>query len=254
MLTLPFSLPHGVLLDHEGDVLAQVLTGTGAHWFAALPELIDGGMGHPVTRWRPAVGIRPAIPCEANSGKGALALHHNLPVMKFSTGVNGGFVATDVATRVTRFTLAVIYAAPAGDARTLATLSFGTGEERNIFFLSHAEGVLVAKDRSGGIEAELACRLGEERFHLAMASWDGNRLVLTQDDHRIEGRGTLALSETPADLFVGCRGHRRGLTKALGAGLIGDVILWPDQALLSPDSPAGPAQIAALGSYFRWRY
>lgn len=254
MLTLPFSLPAGALLDHEGDMLAQALTGTAAHWFAAEPELMDGGMGSPVTRWQPAVGERHAKPCEANAGQGAQGLHRNLPVMAFSTGVNGGFVATGVATAATCFTLAVIYAAPVEEARTLATLSLGSGEDRNIFFLSQSEGMLVAKDRSGGISAELPCGPRDDRFHLVIASWDGDRLILAHDDNRAESRGSLALSDTAVDLFIGCRGHRKGLTKLLGAGLIGDVIFWPDQALLSARHPADPSQLAALHTYFRWHY
>jgi hypothetical protein len=254
MLTLPISLPAGALLDHEGDMLAQALTGTGAHWFAAQPELMDGGMGSPVTRWQPAVGNRSAKPCDANTGNGAQSLHRNLPVMAFSTGVNGGFVAPNVASTAACFTLAVIYAAPVEEARTLATLSLGSGDDRNIFFLSQAEGMLVAKDRSGGISAELACGPLDARFHLVIASWDGDRLILTHDESRAESRGSLALSNTVVELFIGCRGHRKGLTKLLGAGLIGDVIFWPDQALLSARHPADPSQLAALLTYFRWHY
>lgn len=254
MLTLPMSLPAGALLDHEGDMLAQALTGTGAHWFAAQPELVDGGMGNPVTRWQPAVGNRSAKPCDANTGNGAQSLHCDLPVMAFSTGVNGGFVATGVAATANRFTLALIYAAPVEEARTLATLSLGSGEDRNIFFLSQTDGMLVAKDRGGGISAELPCGPRDARFHLVIASWDGDSLILTQDESRAEGRGSLALSDTAVDLFIGCRGHRKGLTKLLGAGLIGDVIFWPDQALLSARHPADPAHLAALLAYFRWHY
>ncbi|MCX8509860.1 MAG: hypothetical protein ORN49_13455 [Rhodobacteraceae bacterium] len=254
MLTLPDMLPSGALLGQEEDALVQALSASGAHWFSPLAEFMDGGADQPVTGLRPLLGYSKARPCDANSGRGAAGIHLGLPVLTFTTGVNGGFIAPAVAPNAERFTLAVVYAAPEEDARTLATLSFGQGESRNIFFLSHSEGLLVAKDREGGISAELPCPSRDGRFHLAIASWDGERLVLMQGESRAESRGTLALAGHAVDLFIGCRGHRKGLIKLLGAGLIADVFFWPDQALLSTYHMADPHHLPALQSYFRWHY
>ena len=253
MIQLPQPLPDGVLLGHENEDLRLALAATGAHWLAPRPGLHMGKSGA-ITGWSMKAGGDTALPAAANSGQSAIALHRDHPALALQTEVNGGFVVHEVAANAARFTLAVIYAAPHADARTLASLRIGPAETANLLFLSHADGVLTAKDRSGGVAVDLPLPARQDHFRLVIASWDRTRLILQTGAAQAESRGRIVGAEGPVDLFIGCRGHRKGLTKTLGNALIGDVFFWPDCSLLAPRDAADQAQLAALHSYVRWHY
>lgn len=253
VLTIGCDLPPGVLLGAETAAFAAALAPAGAHWLSARPAqgLIEGDE---VTGWALVAGGRSAIPAHSNAGRNAIGTWRGHSVIALQTGRNGGFVVPDIVDEAGRFSLAVIYAAPDGDARTLGSLTLGPEGSENLFFLSHSEGTLVAKDRAGGVTAEIPVAGPQEDFRLAITSWDGARLLLSTGGAMAEARGTMAGAEGPVSLFVGCRGHRRGLQKTLGAARIAEVIFWPGRALLAPRGPDDHEQRAAVERYFRWQY
>lgn len=253
MLTLDQSLPSGALLGDETETFRDRLAEAGAFWLAARPvqARIEAGV---VTAWAPMAGTRSAVPAAANAGRSETADHCGHPVLQLRTEVNGGFVVPDIAPEADRFTLAVIYAAPEAEARTLLSLRLGPADSANLFFLSHTDGLLVAKDRAGGVGVELPLPNRQPDFRLVIVSWDKTRLLLKTGSIQAESRGKLDGVQGPVDLFIGCRGHRKGLTKTLGNARIADVVFWPGRALLAPRGVEDADQMAALQSYARWQY
>lgn len=253
MITIPEPLPDGVLLGQESQALEQALGQAGGHWFAPRPALQRGPAGA-ISGWAMKAGGQSAVTAAANAGQSALCTHQGHPALALQTEVNGGFVAHEVAQDAARFTLAVVYAAPQAEARTLASLRIGPADTANLFFLSHTDGMLTAKDRSGGVSVDMPLPARQHAFRLAIASWDRSKLTLQTGGVRVESRGKIDGADGPVDLFIGCRGHRKGLAKTLGNALIGDVFFWPDRSLLSPRDDTDRAQMAALSSYVRWHY
>jgi len=253
MIILPDTLPEGALLGQESQALEQALGQVGGHWFAPRPALQRGAPGA-ITGWAMKAGGQSAVTAAANAGQSALCTHLGHPALALQTEVNGGFVAHEVATDAACFTLALVYAAPQAEARTLASLRIGPADTANLFFISHADGVLTAKDRGGGVAVDMPLPARQPGFRLVIASWDRGRLILQTGGIRVESRGKIDGAEGPVDLFIGCRGHRKGLAKTLGNALIGDVFFWPDRSLLSPRDPVDQTQMAALSSYVRWHY
>jgi hypothetical protein len=253
VLTLPTRLPPGALLDQEGERLRPVLAESGALWLSAGADWARVEDGR-LTGWAARAGGRSAVPAAANTGGSTMTDWHGHPALSFAEGVNGGMTVPEAATDAETFTLALIYAAPAQPARTMLSLLLGPSDAANLLFLSHLDGVLTARDRSGGVAVELFFPDRTDRFRLVLLSWDAGRMTMRAGGRETQATGRLSGDKGPVDLFIGCRGARRGLGKTLGAGLIGDVIFWPGRALLSSDAEGDRAQLAALESYARWTY
>lgn len=253
MLSLSESLPSGALLGQETERFRDLLAAAGGWWLAARPAQAHAEEGA-VTAWAPMAGARSAIPAAANAGTSEAGHHAGHPVMHLRTEVNGGFVVPDIASDAERFTLAVVYAAPEAEARTLLSLRLGPADAANLFFLSHTDGMLVAKDRAGGVSADIALPNRQPGFRLVIASWDKTRLLLKTGSILAESRGKLDGVQGPVDLFIGSRGHRKGLARTLGNARIADVIFWPGRALLAPRASGDAEQMAGLLSYVRWQY
>ncbi|MBS0572089.1 MAG: hypothetical protein JSS08_02380 [Proteobacteria bacterium] len=253
MLSLTETLPPGALLGHETERFRDLLSAAGGWWLAARPAQAHAE-GGAVAAWAPMAGARTAIPAAANAGTSEAGRHAGHPVIHLRTEVNGGFVVPDIAPDAERFTLAVVYAAPEAEARTLLSLRLGPADAANLFFLSHTDGMLVAKDRAGGVGTDIALPNRLPDFRLAIVSWDRTRLLLKTGSILVESRGKLDGVQGPVDLFIGCRGHRKGLTKTLGNARIADVVWWPGRALLAPRGAGDAEQMAALLSYVRWQY
>jgi len=49
-----------------------------------------------------------------------------------------------------------------------------------------------------------------------------------------------------ADLFIGCRSHRKGILKTLGTSVVHDVLIWLDHAA---STPAALEQVARTCRY-----
>ena len=245
MLTIAQSVPQACLVGGEGQSLAAAVLASGGLWFAASPDevLVEGDA---ITGWRARVGgvdLRPSAP---NSGGSAFDLKN--PSFVFQSGVHCGFTLAGAVQKVGRFTAAVIFAAPDDDIRSLFALN--TGASNDMIFLSEAEGLIFAKDRAGGVGVYLPSPQRRDRpWRMAILSYTGRALHLWADGAQAIGAGVAVGMDGSADLFVGCRSNRAGLSKTLGAGRIRDVLFWNGRALLAEDrSP----ELAALHRYFRW--
>lgn len=244
MLTLAHHLPLACLIGGEGDALAAAMAASGAAWFAADPDhvLVDGD---DIIGWRGRVGGAVLRPNAPNQGGAQFSL--NPMGFLLRTGVHCGFTLAGAAPNLACFTAAVIFSAPEDDIRTLFALN--TGASNDMIFLSQADGQIFAKDRSGAVEAALPAPARSPVWRMAIVSYTGRALHLWADGAQALGQGVAQGMQGAGDLFVGCRSNRAGLAKTLGAGVIRDVMFWPDRALLaegaSPDS-------AALQRYFRW--
>ena len=245
VLKIAQSVPETCLVGGEGQSLAAAVLASGGIWFAANADevLVDG---EAITGWRARVGgldLRPSAP---NSGGSAFDTQN--PSFVLQTGVHCGFTLAGAVQKVGRFTAAVIFAAPDDDIRSLFALN--TGAANDMIFLSEAEGQIFAKDRAGGVGVYLPSpQRRNTRWRMAILSYTGRELHLWADGAKSVGTGVAVGMDGPADLFVGCRSNRAGLSKTLGAGSIRDVLFWDGRALLAEESST---ELAALHRYFRW--
>jgi hypothetical protein len=132
-------------------------------------------------------------------------------------------------------------------------VSIGAKDGDNILFLNEADGVMVAKDRSGGIEVECEAPENDGGRALVLMSLEPSRLRLRLGQGPVmETRGSVEGLEGEAELFIGCRNHRSGLQKTLGDLEISDVIFWPSGAVLAAPGMAETGQFAAVAEFWRW--
>lgn len=254
MLQLSGDLPAGALLGSEAGRLADRLRAGGAVWFSARAGQVrlDGnGAEAPVTEWHSMCGTHIARPSRPNSGNGRFVTGWPSPAMQFRQKLNCGYAVADVAPDARAFTVAVIYSSFARDGRTL--VSIGTNEGDNILFLNEADGVLVAKDRSGGIEIECEAPENDNGRALVLMSLEPSRLRLRLGQGPVvETRGSVEGLAGAAELFIGCRNHRSGLQKTLGDLQISDVIFWPSGTVLAAPGMTETDQSAAVSEFWRW--
>jgi hypothetical protein len=245
VLTIAQSVPQACLLGGEGQSLAAAVLASGGIWFAANADevLVDGDT---IAGWRARVGgvdLRPSAP---NSGGSNFDTRN--PSFVLRTGVHCGFTLAGAVQKLGRFTAAVIFAAPDDDIRSLFSLN--TGAANDMIFLSEAEGQIFAKDRAGGVGVYLpSSQRRGSGWRMAILSYTGRELHLWADGAQAIGAGVAVGMDGPADVFVGCRSNRAGLSKTLGAGRIRDMLFWDGRALLAEDSSP---ELAALHRYFRW--
>ena len=134
--------------------------------------------------------------------------------------------------------------------RSLLTLNMAA--RRNYVFLAEADGQILFKtqDNSGSVALPLGPRDIGPRWLVAGFS-DGRFWLARGGDAPVVAKATRHEIGGPADLFIGCRSHRQGLLKTLGAGVISDVIFWPVNILDKAD-PAARMQAAAFEAYALW--
>ncbi len=170
-------------------------------------------------------------------------------------------IVEDVARDAATVTLAARYLPPYGeDAKTVVTFNTGGAAKKaahdNYLFLSEAEGFLTVKDDKGLIEAVLPAPLGDAP-RLVMLSLAGDRLAVSvlggaSPATSTQARARAHVLSGPANLFIGCRNQRSGLTKTLGGALIADVWLWPGRALFGSDAATDRAALVALQRFALW--
>lgn len=244
VLTISQDLPAACLIGGEGAALGALLGAQSALWFCAHPDdvLIDGDA---VAGWRARVGGRDLRASAGNVGGSRFDLE--LPAFVLRTGVHCGLTLANAAPTGTRFTAALIFAAPDDEARTL--LAVNTGAANDMIFLSEAGGQIFAKDRAGALCATLPSPRRHGGLRLVIVSYTGRALHLWADGAQVVATGVAAGLNAPVDLFIGCRSNRAGLSKTLGASQIRDVMFWPNHAVLAQP---GCADFAAVMRYFRW--
>ncbi len=255
MLELDDTLPAGALVSGSAADLAQGLQGI---WLPgrAANFITEGNI---VTGWQN--GPHRAVPAEPNTGNARLigyGAHHGL---RASEGVNCGLVLPRVTDDASSFSMAVVYLPPSsGAARTLLTLNPGTaggGRDAGYLFLSETDGITAMHHTDGLLTAELpAVAENQGGPRLLTVTIAGKSVALAEGlSPPVVSHGRdPGMRDKPADLFIGCRSHRKGLSKTLGGGTILDVFFWPNRRLLLPETPADQAQLLALRRWFLWEY
>ena len=249
MLTLTQALPPGALIGAEGAALAAALPATSARWFRADAQSVLRE-GDSICGWQDTGATHRAIPTEPNT---ANSRFDPVPPAAYlcETGTHCGFVLETPFRDGRCFTVAVIYSSPRDEAKTL--LSVSTGQTNNLIFLSESEGRLAAKDRDSSVEVELPLR-PTAKPRLAILAFNGRDLRLWADGATTTATGRVPGMEPEAQLFIGCRSNRAGLTKTLGQSRLHDVLVWPDRAILASSDSADVAALAALHRYHRWAH
>ncbi len=247
MLTLLQNVPPVILIGSEGAALQAQIASAGGLWFHGDAEqvVIDGDL---VTGWRTQDGQRVAVPTVPNVGGSQFDLDQAGFV--FQSGVHCGLTLTNAVSKIDRFTAAIIYSVADDEARSLFSLN--TGASNAMIFLSEAEGKLFAKDRAGAIEVSLPAPPRNSQKQMVILSFDRRQLSLWAQGEIASAVGRPEGLDAAADLFIGCRSNRTGLTKTLGASVIHDVMFWPDRALLRSDDARDLGALHGLHRYRRW--
>jgi hypothetical protein len=253
MLEVDLTLPDGVLVDHHDRALRAALAPTGAIWFAMWSDTLSGNLDVP-TQLVPFAGSDvPARQAKPNEGHAKLTEYLGRRVLTGTTGTNCGFCTEKVISDATKFTIAVIYATPRDEARTLLTVNPVEGS--NYLFVSDFEAQLSAKDNKNTVDLTLDAALPCEQYRVAMVSCAGADVFLQRNQEAIvHEQGKLPEMSGAADLFIGCRSDRSGLIKTLGGACIADVIVWPDRSVLDSFRGDDIAAREALMEYFHWVY
>jgi hypothetical protein len=251
MLEVPADLPPGALCDGAEAILADDLADGGGLWWAGagLTAARDGS----VTAWAPRIGTRNAMPTPPAAGNGTIGEAGGLRGLRCRAGLHCGLTVAEAAPEARRATLGVRYlAAPGDDTKTLLTLNATDAAqpgEKNYLFLSETGGRVLAQDNLGQVTltADLPTGAADLRMLLVGVGPAGLCLeILGQAPVRTPAPDPLL--NGPAQLFIGCRNARKGLTKTLGAALITDVWLWPDRDLWVE----APRTLCALRRFHLW--
>lgn len=244
MIFLDEDLPPAALVDQGSLALAAGIAGLGGAWLRAEPAsvAVEGGTAQ---EWRPQAGLAWATPAAAKArncrlGPGGMVLE---------AGRNCGFVLESAVAEAACLTVAVLYHAPQGDIRTLASVA-PKGSKAHLYLFDQ-DGALGVRDRAETVEVTLPSAGAGAR--LAVMGLSEGRLCLRRDSGAT-ARVSLGSADLagPADLFIGCRNHRESLVKTYGTGSIASVLLWPGLNLLDPESATGAAQLRALDAYRFW--
>lgn len=261
MIETDAALPPGALVGRARDALRETLGGSNCLWYQGQAGNFetDPKTGA-VALWHPSTGGIEAVPTEPNEGNALVSEAGDLSGLHCRTGKHCGLVAPGAMGNAAHFSMAVIYLPPEeGEARTLLTVNtgYGGGDDKaaNYLFLSDGGDMFTVKDTKGAIELTAPATASRGQPRLAIVTLSGDALAFQ------ENRGPLTRvtgadpgMHAQADLFIGCRSHRRGLQKTLGGAIILDVLLWPEHTLLLPRGPEDIAQHAALQRYFLWEY
>jgi hypothetical protein len=226
MLVIDMDLPKGALLaEAEEPPLPRALGGL---------RYGPGGSAEPRLRVLHPVPEGPrAVAVEGNAEGCRVEATGGARYLAFEAGLPRGF-ATEAPLEMGAASLAVVFRAPEGDARTLAALC--APGSRDYLHLTVRDGAaeFAWRDAPGATVA-----VGDMREPvLVMASAVGGVLSIGTDRAgpvRAEAAGFAA---GPWTLFIGCRRAREGLKGTLGAARVADVVLFPDVDLFG-DEAAG---------------
>jgi hypothetical protein len=226
MLVIDMDLPQGALLaEAEAPPLPRNLGGLRYGPEArAEPRL---RVLHPVPEGPRAVAVKGnADGCRVEETGGARYL-------AFEAGLPRGF-ATETPIEMRTASLAVVFRAPEGEARTLAALCAPGSREYLHLTVRDGTAEFAWRDTPGA-----AVEVGDMRAPvLLMASAAGGVLSVGTDAAGPVRTETAAFAAGPWTLFIGCRRAREGLKGTLGAARIADVVLYPDVDLFG-DEAAG---------------
>lgn len=262
MIELEDTLPLGAICSADLPSLQSDIGTLGAIWLSGQGDGMQLGPDGDLTQWVARNALGTATPASPNEGHGKPAYLGDLAGLATVPEVNCGMVLEGVCPNPTRFSAAVIYLPQAeGLSRTLWSMNTGTAQGNkdrgDYIFLSETHGEVTLKDTKGALELITQQTTGRrDEPRLIVASVQGGHMGMTCDTDRAAQivTGPAPALSGPADFFIACRSHRRGLPKTLGGALILDVLLWPDcDLLIEPDAEAR-ARLAALRQYYLWGY
>ncbi|MGB1234112.1 MAG: hypothetical protein ACPG5U_00095 [Planktomarina sp.] len=247
MLQVEASLPTGAVLGQLRPALADVIHPAGAIWLQGQADRFMQEGGH-VTDWYSNGPT--AVQAEPNIGNTALSG----TALQLIPERHCGFTIPHITGNAAQFTMAILYSGD--DPRTLLTLNTSTPKSApdvsNYLFLSHTDDTITVKDTHDGISLTAPAQPTSGK-RLAIVTLSGHELALTQGlSDPVTIKGSTIGFDAPADLFIGCRSHRKGLLKTLGNAQIHDVIFWPNHTLLLPRTATDVAQYTALKQFYLW--
>jgi hypothetical protein len=250
MLTLNMDLPQGVLVGGDPAQFAALLNRVGAAWYSAMPEDLECDDTLAITGWRASTQSPLAQPAEPNRQASFYKAAPGLSGLDFVAERNCGFAVPGITQNAASFSFAVRFDANPGEMRSLLTLNLAA--RRNYVFLAEADGQIIFKtqDNSGSVSLPIGPRDQGPRW--LVAGYSGGRFYLARaGDTPVVADALQRDVGGAGDLFIGCRSHRPGLLKTLGAGVISDVIFWPANILDKADATAR-MQADAFEAHVLW--
>lgn len=244
-LKIEGSLPKAVTLAPMPATFSQRFGDCGATWMCVDPSLLlKGDNTETSPDWQARCGDVIAGPTIPNTGNSQLSTLAGISCLTFKSQVNCGYCLPDAVLRDDPFSIAIIYApTPQSEPRSLVTVN--PVDHDNYLFLTERDGAIELTDKHASFSLQLPVPQGVDGFRLVTFSRTNTGYALTFEGQKIthelpeivtqQDQDTLDKSEG-CDLFIGCRSHRKGILKTLGALLLADVFLWPRKDILTSES------------------
>lgn len=251
MIELDQDIPPAVLADAPAETLEQALRDAGGTWLRGRAEAFGRTPEGQLAEWRSATDGHRAVPTGPSVGQLATVIDDDTAGLLCRSSVHGGMVVDHVAPG-NGFSMAVIwYPHPSQPARTLLCLNPSERDGGAYLFLSQGEDGITVKDTGEMVVLNAPdIQPNPAAAQLIVLSVARTGIALSRNGGEIQrAGGSLPPFPASTSLFIGCRSHRKGLLKTLGASLIRDVVFLPGRQLL--EDPAG-AEMQALLRYFRW--
>jgi hypothetical protein len=226
-------VPETVLLECD-DVAVAALhpNDNGAVWYRADALTVHRDDSGVVQKWSPQNELGTAAePVKPNTDNLRLS---EMGGLSFEREVNAGLVIDDALVDPMTFSCAIRFASDHGEARTLLTVN--PRDHDSYLFLSEKDGHISWQDQKDQSTASIptpkrggwiVAGFNEGKLSLSTASVGADvGLPVSSEAMKAE----LAADFLGAsDIFIGCRSHRKGITKTLGSSRVMDVLLWIDQ-------------------------
>jgi hypothetical protein len=254
VLNFEGNLPTTSLLGNEEACLYRLMREHEFHWFRAGSDFVSLGAGPAgtfVSTWDSLAGDMVAKPSAPNIQNGRFSSGSPWGEMVFQAETNCGYSVNPIAPTAERFSVAVIYRSRNCDGRTLCSIA-GKSHD-NFIFANEFQGKLSIIDRAGTIGLTFQSVDTMHRPSLLVFSFDSGCLRATLNGGAVQE----ALGDVPsmgglAELFIGCRNHRKKLAKTLGNLWISDLIYWPDKTIVSAEGAQMTAELSAVNEFWRW--
>lgn len=220
------SVPEAVVLDCSEPVSAHPNT-CNVIWYRAISSAMRCDDNDAVQEWHPDAGVGAvATPAEPNANQSRCAEEGGLI---FQAGINSGLIIEGALVEPSAFSCAVRYRSDDGDARSLITVN--PNAQDTYLFLTEKGGQIYWEDQQGSVSLSrpapqngwVAVGYSHGKLSLSVAERAGGfGSVLRSIDLRTALAGS-------SDVFIGCRSHRKGILKTLGASTIHDILIWADR-------------------------
>lgn len=242
MKPIPIRVPTAVLTDFAQHHLHNETARAGGFWFTVADTPADQMRCRVTGAVALSVAARPEFTWRGT--------HLGVEAAGFQTGKNGGFKRAGALAAPQAWTAAIIWAGGDQAARSLLALR-GPGSDNYVFLAESDDQGLILRDDSNRVTIT-GPRMASG-WQMTVMSCRDDRLRLSPAAGEVAEAGGLTGLTGSQDLLIGCRSHRPGMPKTLGAGFVSDVMLWPGLDLLAPQ-PDDPALAAALDEFRLWRF